>query len=129
MICNARPTTGGSARRMAATRPTSVMSTATATPTTTTRPTRMAWPSDSAARKGRSDKVTGNGEIIVGGIRVSIGFALRGWQVGLKPINGSNRYHVFLTDFLLGTLDMDFYCFYPLEELQSSCDKDKGGKP
>ena len=74
-------------------------------------------------------KVTGNGEIIVGGIRVSIGFALRGWQIGLKLINGSNQYHVFLSDFLLGTLDMDFYCFYPLEELQSSCDKDKGGKP
>ena len=74
-------------------------------------------------------KVTGSGEIIVGGIRISIGFALRGWQVGLKPINGCNHYHVFLADFLLGTLDMDFYCFYPLEELQSNCDKDKGGKP
>ena len=74
-------------------------------------------------------KVTGSGEIIVGGVRISIGFALRGWQVGLKPINASNQYHVFLSDFLLGTLDMDFYCFYPLEELQSSCDKDKGGKP
>lgn len=74
-------------------------------------------------------KVTGSGEIIFGGVRVSIGFALRGWQVGLKPIDSSNQYHVFLSDFLLGTLDMNFYCFYPLEELQSSCDKDQGGKP
>nr|DAN06203.1 MAG TPA: hypothetical protein [Caudoviricetes sp.]DAO81789.1 MAG TPA: hypothetical protein [Herelleviridae sp.]DAV65353.1 MAG TPA: hypothetical protein [Caudoviricetes sp.] len=32
---------------MRATLPTSVMSTATATPTTTTPATRMAWPSDS----------------------------------------------------------------------------------
>lgn len=41
-------TTGGSALRMAATPRISAMSTATATPTTTTRAMRMAWPSDSA---------------------------------------------------------------------------------
>ena len=49
-------------------------------------------------------KVTGSGEIIVNSIRVSIGFALRGLQVGLKPLREANTYEVYLTDFLLGTL-------------------------
>ena len=63
-------------------------------------------------------KVTRSGEIILNSIRVSIGFAIRGWQVGLRP-NEGNTYDVFLTDFLLGTLDMDSACFYPLEDLKS----------
>ena len=74
-------------------------------------------------------KVSGGGEIIIRGIRVTIGYAIRGWQVELKPIADSNQYHVFLADFLLGTLDMDSCCFCPLKELQSDCDKTKGGKP
>lgn len=64
-------------------------------------------------------KVTGGGEIIVNGIRISIGYALRGWHVGLKPICDGVEYHVFLADFLLGTLNMDSCCFYPLNELKS----------
>ena len=64
-------------------------------------------------------KVTGSGEIIVNSIRVSIGFALRGLQVGLKPLKEENTYEVYLTDFLLGTLDMNFTCFYPLNNLKS----------
>lgn len=64
-------------------------------------------------------KVTGSGEIIVNSIRVSVGFALRGLQVGLRPSNEENIYDVFLTDFLLGTLDMNSTCFYPLDNLKS----------
>ena len=63
-------------------------------------------------------KVTNSGEIIVNSIRVSISFALRGLQVGLKP-SYENSFDVFLSDFLLGTLDMNSTCFYPLEDLKS----------
>lgn len=64
-----------------------------------------------------SRKVYGTGEISVSGIRVSIGFSLRGLIVGLRP-NSGNSYDVFLADFLLGSLDMDLCCFTPLEGLQ-----------
>ena len=64
-------------------------------------------------------KVTGSGEIMMNGIRITIGFALRGWHVGLKPSVDDVEYHVFLADFLLGTLDMNSCCFYPLNELKS----------
>lgn len=64
-------------------------------------------------------KVTGSGEIIVNSIRITIGYALKGLQVGLKPTQEENIYEVFLTDFLLGTLDMNSTCFYPLENLKS----------
>ena len=64
-------------------------------------------------------RVTGSGEIIVNSIRVSVGFALRGLQVGLRPSVEENIYDVFLTDFLLGTLDMNSTCFYPLDNLKS----------
>ena len=64
-------------------------------------------------------RVTGSGEIIVNSIRVSVGFALRGLQVGLRPSVEKNIYDVFLTDFLLGTLDMNSTCFYPLDNLKS----------
>lgn len=67
-------------------------------------------------------KVTGGGEIILNGIRITIGFALRGWHVGLKSLDEGRSFHVFLADFLLGTLDFDSCCFYPLEDLKS----DKG---
>lgn len=62
-------------------------------------------------------KVTADGVIIVKGIRISIGYSLRGLTVGLKPIN-ENLYHVFLADFLLGTLDAISYCFKPLDKLE-----------
>jgi hypothetical protein len=63
-------------------------------------------------------KVARSGEIMVNSIRVSIGYALRGWQVGLRP-NEGNTYDVFLADFLLGSLDMNSACFFPLDDLKS----------
>ena len=63
-------------------------------------------------------KVTRSGEIIFNSIRVSIGVALRGLQVGLRPCENYSH-DVFLADFLLGTLDMDSTCFYPLDDLKS----------
>lgn len=62
-------------------------------------------------------KVSGDGFIIVKGIRVTIGYSLRGLTVGLKPVD-LNLYHVFLSDFLLGTLDTITYCFKPLDKLE-----------
>ena len=64
-------------------------------------------------------KVTLSGEIILNGLRITIGHALRGWHVGLQPLDDGRKFHVFLADFLLGTLDLDSCCFYPLEELKS----------
>lgn len=61
-------------------------------------------------------KVFSNGMIMVSGLRVSIGQSLAGLNIGLKPLEGE-RYHVFLTDFLLGTLDMGSCCFTPLEDV------------
>lgn len=59
-------------------------------------------------------KVFGGGEILVKSVRVTIGYSLRGLNVGLKP-NHNNSYDVYLADFLLGNLDMDSYCFTPFE--------------
>lgn len=64
-------------------------------------------------------KVTQSGEIIINGIRITIGYALRGWHVGLKPLDEGRNFHVFLADFLLGTLDLDSCCFFPLDDLKS----------
>ncbi|MDR1565585.1 MAG: integrase core domain-containing protein [Oscillospiraceae bacterium] len=58
-----------------------------------------------------------NGTISFGGVRVSIGFSLRGLTLGLKPLE-DGKYHVFLADFLLGTLDADLYCFIPWESVK-----------
>lgn len=63
-------------------------------------------------------KVTGGGEILLNGVRITIGYALRGWHVGLKPLDDGHSFLVFIADFLLGTLDLDSYCFYPLKELK-----------
>ena len=63
-------------------------------------------------------KVTGSGEVIMRSVRVTIGYALRGLQVGLRPCS-DNTYDVFLADFLLGTLDMNSTCFFPLDGLKS----------
>lgn len=63
-------------------------------------------------------KVTGGGEIILNGVRITISYALRGWHVGLKPLDDGHSFLVFIADFLLGTLDLDSYCFYPLKELK-----------
>jgi len=62
-------------------------------------------------------KVYNNGTILIGGERVSIGFSLKGLTLGLKPLE-NGKYHVFLADFLLGILDVDLYCFSPLETLE-----------
>ena len=59
-------------------------------------------------------KVFISGEILVKSVRVTIGYSLRGINVGLKP-NQNNSYDVYLADFLLGNLDMDSYCFTPFE--------------
>ena len=63
-------------------------------------------------------KVTGSGEVIMRSVRVTIGHALKGLQVGLRPC-ADNTYDVFLADFLLGTLDMNSTCFFPLDGLKS----------
>ena len=59
-------------------------------------------------------KVFKSGEIILDGTRVTIGSALRGWHVGLRPQKEQGMYDVFLADFLLGFLDMTSCCFTPL---------------
>ena len=64
-------------------------------------------------------KVFASGEIILDGVRVTIGSALRGWHVGLRPQKQAGIYDVFLADFLLGTLDMTSCCFTPLTEVKS----------
>lgn len=64
-------------------------------------------------------KVTHGGEIIMNSIRITIGYALRGWHVGLKSLDEGRTFQVYLADFLLGTLDLDSCCFYPLDNLKS----------
>ena len=59
-------------------------------------------------------KVFKSGEIVLDGVRVTIGSALRGWHVGLRPQKEQGMYDVFLADFLLGFLDMTSCCFTPL---------------
>ncbi len=61
-----------------------------------------------------SRKVLRGGEIALNGIRISIGSSLKGWNVGLKPLD-NNTYDVFLADFLLGSINMDSCCFFPLD--------------
>ena len=65
-------------------------------------------------------KVFKSGEIILNGVRVTIGSALRGWHIGLRPQKQSGLYDVFLAEFLLGTLDMNSCCFTPLVEVKSN---------
>ncbi len=64
-------------------------------------------------------KVFKSGEIIVNGVRVTIGSALRGWHVGLREQKQQNVYDVFLAEYLLGTLDITSCCFTPLTEVKS----------
>ena len=64
-------------------------------------------------------KVFRSGEIIVHGIRITIGYALHGWHVGLQPLTDENGYHVFLADFLLGKINLDSCCFIPLDGVKS----------
>ena len=64
-------------------------------------------------------KVFKSGEIILDGVRVTIGSSLKGWHVGLRPQKEPGMYDVFLADFLLGFLDMTSCCFTPLTEVKS----------
>ena len=64
-------------------------------------------------------KVFKSGEIILDGLRVTIGSSLSGWHVGLRPQKQPGMYDVFLADFLLGFLDMTSCCFTPLTEIKS----------
>ena len=64
-----------------------------------------------------SRKVCNNGTVSLSGLRVSIGFSLKGLTLGLAEISG-NRYQVYLADFLLGIIDMNLCCFTPLEALE-----------
>ena len=64
-------------------------------------------------------KVFSSGEIMLDGLRVTIGSALRGWHVGLRAQKQSGMYDVFLAEFLLGTLDTTSCCFTPLTEIKS----------
>ena len=63
-------------------------------------------------------KVLKTGQIVLHGIHITIGVSLRGWHVGLKPLDDGHSFHVFIADFLLGTLDLDSACFSPLEDLK-----------
>ena len=63
-------------------------------------------------------KVLKTGQIVLHGIHITIGVSLRGWHVGLKPLDDGHSFHVFIADFLLGTLDFDSACFSPLEDLK-----------
>ena len=51
-------------------------------------------------------KVFKSGEIILNGVRVTIGSSLSGWHVGLRPQKLPGMYDVFLAEFLLGFLDI-----------------------
>ena len=64
-------------------------------------------------------KVFKSGEIILDGLRVTIGSSLSGWHVGLRPQKQPGMYDVFLAEFLLGFLDMTSCCFTPLTEVKS----------
>lgn len=62
-------------------------------------------------------KVTAGGEIVLNGIRIAIGYSLRGLYIGLKPLE-NNSYEAYLADFILGTVDMNSCCFFPLDVLK-----------
>ena len=64
-------------------------------------------------------KVFNSGEIVLNGVRVTIGSALRGWHVGLREQKQPNMYDVFLAEFQLGTIDMTSCCFTPLTDIKS----------
>ena len=64
-------------------------------------------------------KVFASGEIVLDGVRVTIGSALRGWHIGLRPNKEQGIYDVFLAEFQLGVLDMNSCCFTPLTDVKS----------
>ena len=62
-------------------------------------------------------KVTAGGEIVLNSIRIAIGHSLKGLYIGLKPLE-NNYYEAYLADFILGTVDMNSCCFFPLDVLK-----------
>lgn len=62
-------------------------------------------------------KVFCNGQIIINGRRVSVGFALRSFHVGLLPKDDFTL-TIWIADFPLGEIDLNTYCFHPLEHLE-----------
>lgn len=62
-------------------------------------------------------KVTAGGEIVLNSIRIAIGHSLRGLYIGLKPLE-NNSYEAYLADFILGIVDMNSCCFFPLDVLK-----------
>ena len=62
-------------------------------------------------------KVTAGGEIVLNSIRIAIGHSLRGLYIGLKPLE-NNSYEAYLADFILGTVDMNSCCFFPLDVIK-----------
>lgn len=62
-------------------------------------------------------KVTAGGEIVLNSIRIAIGHSLRGLYIGLKPLE-NNSYEAYLANFILGTVDMNSCCFFPLDVLK-----------
>ena len=62
-------------------------------------------------------KVTAGGEIVLNSIRIAIGHSLKGLYIGLKPLE-NNSYEAYLADFILGTVDMNSCCFFPLDVIK-----------
>lgn len=62
-------------------------------------------------------KVTAGGEIVLNSIRIAIGHSLRGLYIGLNPLE-NNSYEAYLANFILGTVDMNSCCFFPLDVLK-----------
>ena len=65
-------------------------------------------------------KVFKSGEIMLDGVRVTIGSSLRGWHVGLRPRQTGSMFDVYLAEFPLGTLDMTSCCFTPQSGIEST---------
>ena len=74
------------------------------------------YPIGYISRKGQH-----NGTIKVHGAVIRIGYAFKGYQLGLKPIadaDGVYAYDVFLCDFPLGKLDIKTGCFSQFDEVK-----------
>jgi len=67
-------------------------------------------------------KVLPNGQFTYGGMKVSLSTSLRGYTVGLQPLEDGS-FHVWLADFFLGVFDHKNGCFSADVELESE------GKP
>ena len=59
-------------------------------------------------------KVSKNGNILINGINVKLTRALTGYTVGLK-YTAEDNFNLWFGDFLMGSIDMSTYKFYPRE--------------